>query len=386
MSIGRLANPQDFPACQKLTYLNAASAALMYKPAGDDIVAWQADLAENGTFNFDERAEEQVFDGLHAAAAQLLDAKPADIAAGSSATELLSSLAWSMIPHEGQNIVGTAAAHPSTIYPWQRVARLAGCEVRLASRDEIGFVDPKAMRDLIDEHTAILALSHVEYRTGQLYDLRELAAAIHPLGGALVVDATQSAGHVPIHARACGADAIVASGYKWLCGPFGAAVMYLAPSLQDRLDPGLVGWRSHREMWDFRAERLSYPRGARRFEASTMAYGCALGLAKAIDFLAGIGVDRISAHNISLTRMLGDEVEARGGRILRAHHTPRTCSILSFVFPGRDMARIAAQLYGCGVVISERGGVVRVSPHLYNDEDDIGRMVQALDQVLSQSA
>lgn len=386
MTIGRLADAADFPACQKLTYLNAASAALMYKPAGKAILAWQRDLAENGTLNFDEGAEEQIFDGLHAAAARLLDAQAGDIAAGSSATELLSSLAWSMIPDGQSNIVSTAAAHPSTVYPWQRVARHAGCEVRLASSSETGFVDPQALIDLIDPNTAIVALSHVEYRTGQVYDLQEIAAAVHQHGGALIVDATQSAGHIPIHARTCGADAILASAYKWLCGPFGAAVMYLSPSLQSRLDPGLVGWRSHEDMWAFRAERLSYPQGARRFEASTMAYGCALGLAKSIDYLAEVGVDRISDHNTSLVRLLADGIQARGGSTLRPHPTSELCSIISFQFPERDTGRIAERLDRLGVIISERGGALRVSPHLYNDEDDIGGMLRALDQVLNQAA
>ncbi|SVC74603.1 uncharacterized protein METZ01_LOCUS327457, partial [marine metagenome] len=87
-------SPNDFPAVEKCTYINAANVALMYRGASEAIVAWQEDVAENGSNNFDEAAEEAVFFGLHEAGARLFNASPADIAGGSSATDLLSSLAW----------------------------------------------------------------------------------------------------------------------------------------------------------------------------------------------------------------------------------------------------------------------------------------------------
>jgi selenocysteine lyase/cysteine desulfurase len=364
-----------------MTYLNAASAALMYKPAADEIIRWQADLAENGTLNFDELAEVRVHNDIHAAAASMLRARPSDIAVGSSATELLSSLAWAMIPEEGQNIVSTAAAHPTTIYPWQRVARHAGAETRLAEMDQHGFVEPGKLLDLVDGGTAVLVISHVEYRTGQMYSLPELAETVHRHGGSLVVDATQSAGQVPIDVEATGVDALVSSAYKWLCGPFGAAVMYLSPALGADLDPGQVGWRSHEEMWDFRADRLEYPQGARRFEASTMAYGCSLGLARSVEYLNQLGVERILAHNTALTQLLCEEIRVRGGQILGTDDPGASSAIMSFELPGRDAAQIAEGLGRQGVVLSERGGALRVSPHVYNDEGDIRRMLEEMDRL-----
>jgi selenocysteine lyase/cysteine desulfurase len=210
-----------------------------------------------------------------------------------------------------------------------------------------------------------------------------LAQAVHRRGGALVVDATQSAGQVPIDVGTLGVDALVASAYKWLCGPFGAAVMYLSPALQAGLDPGLVGWRSHEEMWNFRADRLEYPPDASRFEASTMAYGCSLGLARAIEHLNQLGVDRIFTHNLALTELLGEEIRDRGGRVLGKGGHRGGSAIMSFELPGEDATRIAAGLGDRGVVLSERGGALRVSPHLYNNEADIQRMLAELDELLS---
>jgi selenocysteine lyase/cysteine desulfurase len=371
----------DFPASQKWTYLNAASVALMSASAAEATIAWQRDLADNGTLNFDEVAEETVFDDLRAASALLLGARHEDIAVGSSATDFLSSLAWAMLPRADQVIVGTETAFPSAIYPWQRVARHVGCEVRLARADDQGFIDPDELLHLIDERTAIVALSHVEYRTGQIYDLAALASKAHEHGALLVVDATQSVGQVPVDVKKTGVDALVSAGYKWLCGPFGAAILYLAPELQRSLDPGTVGWRSHRAIWELRADRYEFPNSARRFEASTMAYGCAVGLARAVEYLNGVGIERISAHNLALVDMLASELESRGGQVQLPEGQTGRSSIVAVSFPGRDPDEIAARLGEADVIVSVRDSV-RISPHLYNDQDDVDRLVQALDKAL----
>jgi len=381
MTTGRLVPAADFPASQKWTYLNAASVALMSASAAEATIAWQRDLADNGTLNFDEVAEETVFDDLRAASALLLGARHEDIAVGSSATDFLSSLAWAMLPRADQVIVGTETAFPSAIYPWQRVARHVGCEVRLARADDQGFIDPDELLHLIDERTAIVALSHVEYRTGQIYDLAALASKAHEHGALLVVDATQSVGQVPVDVKKTGVDALVSAGYKWLCGPFGAAILYLAPELQRSLDPGIVGWRSHRAIWELRADRYEFPNSARRFEASTMAYGCAVGLARAVEYLNGVGIERISAHNLALVDMLTSELESRGGQVQLPEGQTGRSSIVAVSFPGRDPDEIAARLGEADVIVSVRDSV-RISPHLYNDQDDVDRLVQALDKAL----
>ncbi len=380
MTCMNLTNPDDFPASQKYCYLNAASAALMFSRAAKKILAWQEDLAENGTMNFDEVAEVEIFDDLHYSTAELLNAEPEDIAGGSSATELLTSLAWAMQPNKGQVIVGTDAAHPSTVYPWQRVARHAECEFIMARANSYGYVDPEELLSLINDSTAIVIVSHVEYRNGQIYDLKTLAERAHHHGAYFVIDATQSAGQVPIDVKHSNVDAVVSSGYKWLCGPFGAAFMYLAPPLQTNLDPGLVGWRSHKDMWEFRADRLEYPDTARRFEASTMAYGCVPGLAEAITYLNSIGVERIFEHNKHMADLIGNALLERGARILSPENDTERSSIISVDFPNRDEQEIASHLNNNNVVVSYRMGAIRISPHLYNTERDVEKMIEVFDQ------
>ena len=379
MDIEPLAGPEHFPAISKSTYLNAASIALMYKGASEAAVAWQRDLALNGTLSFDEATEQNVFSSLHDVFAKLIGARSQDIAVGSSFTELVASLAWAMMPGRGENIVGVDVVFPSTIYPWLRVAHTTGCEIRLLGTTDY-YADPEELVGLIDDNTAAVAISHVEFGSGQRYDLRYLAESAHSNGALLVVDATQSAGAIPIDVWRDGVDILVAAGYKWLCGPFGAAVMYVAPHLQTRFEPGLAGFRSHIDMWDLRANRIQYRDDAGRFEFGTMAYGCALGLAKAIEFILNLGAEAIFAHDLELRSRLVEGLEQRGAQLLGPSNEKECSPILSALFPSFSSHRIVDFLKEQGVIVSPRGDFVRFSPHLYNSSDDIDLALEVLDR------
>ncbi len=379
-----LVSADVFPAAEHYAYLNAASVALMPKVAAEAILDWQRDLALRGTVHFDEEAEAKVFDDLRQATARLLGAQPDEIACGSNASEALCSIAWALSPGADRNVVSARVDHPTTVYPWSRVARLTGCDVRLVP-DRDGLIDPNELMDLIDARTSVVCISHVQYSTGQRLDLTALAEVAHNHGALLVVDATQSVGAVPIDVVAEDIDVLVASGYKWLCGPFGAAVLFVRRDLHDKLEPGLVGWRSTKEVWDFRADRLEWAPSARRFEFGTMAYGCAIGLATAIEYLLGIGVDKIHTYNLALTDRLAGGLAELGAHFVSLPVDDQQTSIVTARFPGHDQARVARRLNEEGVVVSPRIGAIRFSPHLYNTTDDIDRALQTVRSVLREA-
>ena len=372
----RLAPLAIFPPAARMSYLDAASVGLMHAGAARSINSWQQALAQEGTVAFDEEAEVRILDGLSSAAAKLFNAQPADIAIASGETPLMASLAWAVSPPEGSNIVTSEAAHPSTIYPWMRVAETTKAQVRWA-RGENWYVAPETIEGLVDDRTAVVCLSHVEYGTGQLHDLGRLAELAHAHGALLVVDATQSAGQVPIDVEATRVDAVVTSTYKWLCGPFGAGVSYLSPGLQET-SPGIVGWRSHEDMWDFKADRLVYPRSAKRFEYGTMAYGTALGAAEAIGYLLDLGIDAIAAHNRAIAEELRLGLLDLGADILSPRDVLERSAIVAARFPDRDSRALTGTLEEKGVVASLRRDFIRFAPHLYNDSEDVEKAVSAL--------
>ena len=369
---------KDFPTAGKFVYLNAANVALMYGGAQQVMREWQEDVAWNGSNNFNENAEESVFQELHLAASRLINAGQEDIAAGSSATELLCSLAWAVSPLKNQNVVSTEIVFPSTIYPWQRVANATGFEIRLA-KEKNNFINVDDIIALIDKETAAVSISHVEYGNGQTFDLGLLAEAAHDHNALLVVDATQSAGAIPIDVQQCPVDILISGAYKWLCGPFGAAFMYIAPHLQEKLEPGLVGFRSHDNMWDLDASRINYPETAQKFEFSTMAFGCALGLAKSISFINNIGVQNIFQHNQNLADRLIEGLQTREAVIISPLNGKDRSSIVNAHFECIDSEKMIKELKNEGVFVSSRAGSIRFSPHLYNTIKDIDKTLGVID-------
>ena len=372
---------KDFPSAKNFVYLNAANVALMYSGAEKCIQDWFKDVALNGSNNFNEDAEQNVFEVLHLAAARLINTSPENISAGSSATELLSSLAWAVSPTKDQNVVSTRIVFPSTVYPWQRVANSTGCEIRLANEKK-NFVNVDDIIDLIDQNTKVVCVSHVEFSNGQAFDLDLLSQAAHEHDALFVVDATQSAGVIPIDVKKTPIDVLVAGAYKWLCGPFGAAFMYITSELLDKLEPGLVGFRSHENMWDLNASRVEYSKDAKKFEFSTMAFGCAIGLARSIDYLNTIGVKNIFDYNMQLCDILIEGLQSRNAVINSPLDKKNGSSIITAYFDGVDTETIIKSLKAAQIFVSNRAGSIRFSPHLYNNDIDIETTLTELDNII----
>ena len=379
-----LVSEDIFPATQQYIYLNAASVSPMSRMAAQATLDWQEDLALRGTVHFDEEAESRVFDSLREVGARLLGAQPDEIASASNASESLCSIAWALSPGPRENIVSSRIEFPSVVYPWLRVAQTTGCQVRL-TKDENHVIDPGELVGLIDDQTSAICISHVQYSTGQRLDLRTLAHAAHEHNALLIVDATQSAGAVPIDVVADDVDVLVTSGYKWLCGPFGAAMMFVRRSLHDSVEPGLVGWRSTSAVWDFQADKIAWAPSASRFEFGTMAYGCAIGLGRAIEYLLEIGVDTIHRYNLELAARMVTGLAEVGADFVTPSPEDLRSSIISARFPGQDQARVAQRLNAEGVVVSPRIGAVRFAPHLYNTVSDIDRALETLRGVLKET-
>tara|TARA_B100001250_G_scaffold163928_2_gene141025 strand:- start:13759 stop:14898 length:1140 start_codon:yes stop_codon:yes gene_type:complete len=365
-----LTKPQDFPSATNFSYLNAANVSLMFNGAEEKIHDWFGDLSKNGSNNFTEEVEENVFKALHQAAANLINAEPNEISAGSSATELLSSLAWAISPRKGKNIVSTSSAFPSTVYPWMRVTNSTGAEIRLADAVS-GFTSIDDIKKLVNRETEVVCISHTEYNNGQTYDLIHLAEIAHQNDAILVVDATQSAGAIPIDVQQCPIDVLVTGAYKWLCGPFGSAFMYIRHNLANQLEPGLVGFRSHDNMWDLDAARIRYKNDASRFEFSTTAFGCAIGLTQSIEYLNAIGANKIYDYNLFLSDYLIEGLKKLDAIITTPLNQKERSPIITAYFENIDSVQLIKALKSAKVFVSSRKESIRFSPHLYNSKEDI---------------
>jgi len=372
-----LVSPSDFPSTSTFCYLNAANVSLTYNKAKIVNEKWFEDVSLNGSNNFTEKVEESVFNQLHKTAASFVNAEPYEIAGGSSATELLSSLAWSIYPKKGKNIVSTSSAFPSTVYPWSRVAANTGAEIRLAESKN-GYSATDAIISLIDKNTSVVCISHTEFSNGHTYDLEVLSELTHKKGAIFVVDATQSAGAIPIDVKKNKIDVLVAGSYKWLCGPFGSAFMYIRHNLAKRLSPGLVGFRSHKNMWDLDAARLRYNDNTSKFEFSTLAFGCILGLTESLNYLNNIGIEKIYKYNVFLTDCLIEGLKKADAKIISSDEGKYRSPIITAKFKNKDSESIINDLRCAKIFISQRKEWVRFSPHFYNTLEDIDFVISEI--------
>lgn len=380
---GSLAPRGDFPVLEEACYLNAASIALMPLPVRRAVQRFEEEIAGRGTIGFDDAAEARVYEGVRGSAARLLGAEPADIAVTTSATEALGQIAWWLRPGEGRNVVSIDIEFPSVTYPWMRLAEETGLAVRLVrTRDAPGGLSLEDVAALVDERTAAICVSHVQYGTGHLLDLRGIADLAHAHGALAIVDATQSAGMVPIDVAQADVDVLVSGGYKWLCAAFGAAVCYLHPRVADGFLPPLVGWKSTVDPPTFDATRMPLAEGARRLEYSTVAYPSGIGLGEAIEYVLGVGIDRILEHDLGLADKLAAGLEELGGLLISAPREGPRGSIVNARFEGRRPERLVERLIEAGVIVGPRLGGVRISPHLYNDVSDVDRALGELQRVL----
>lgn len=224
----------------------------------------------------------------------------------------------------------------------------------------------------------MLAISHVQFCTGFAADLTALGRALAGTGVLLCVDAAQSLGALRLDLRAADVAILSANSGKWLLGPGGVGIFYCAAELLDRLRPVNVGWRSVRHPGDARRLLLDLRPDAARFEEGSWNLPGIAGLASALDLLAEVGPERVESRILALTEHLVAGLRRRGCDVLSPRGPGEGSGIVSFRVPGHPSPALVAALRSHGVVVSLCGDAVRVSPHFYNAEAEIDRLLDLL--------
>jgi len=378
-----LAPREHFPHLAEVTYLNSGSIGLMPLPVQEAAAAFERDIWLRGTTGFDEAAETDCLEEARDAAAELLHAHRDDVAIMKSATEAFGMFAWWVRPPDGTNVVTIDIEHPSTAYPWMRVARETGAEIRLVRVwDDPGSLSLERVAELVDRQTSVIVVSHVQYSTGYRFVLAQLAELAHVHDALLAVDATQAAGMTPIDIGRDGVDMLVTGGYKWLCGPFGAAICWLRPELRERFEPPIVGWRSTVDPYTFDSRAMPLAPTARSMEYSTMSYGAAVALGRSLRYVLDLDVERVLAHDQALASRLIEGLDSLGAMILTPREDPYRGGIVTARYPGHDGEQVAARLNDAGVIVSPRFGATRFSVHFFNEAEDVERALDALAAIL----
>jgi selenocysteine lyase/cysteine desulfurase len=281
----------------------------------------------------------------------------------------------------GDNVVITNVEYPANRYPWQDLQRL-GVELIEVRQSEDGRIHHDDVADAVNDRTRIVAVSHVQYASGHRLNLRPIADMVHHAGGHLCVDAIQSVGVLPVDVQAMGVDFLAADGHKWMLGPEGAGVFYAHQDLIPLLHPAVVGWMNMIDANNYGDYRFEFQMDARRFEPGTYNVPGILALGASIDLLLEVGIDNVWPRVESLTQRLCDGLRDKGYRVFTPRDDPAERSGI-VCFEPRENGKAARQqivdsLEQRGIVIVEREGRLRASPHFYNGDEQIDAMGDAL--------
>lgn len=362
------------PVTRNWAYFDHAAVSPLPAVTQEAIVRWAADAAENGDVHWPEWASR--LETTRRLGAALIAAEPAEIALIHNTTEGISLVAEGFPWQRGDNVVTLADEFPSNQYPWLNLAA-RGVETRRVPTDQ-GRVDLDRIAATCDRRTRIITLSWVGYASGWRNDLPAVAEIARQHGAYFFLDAIQGLGVLPLDARSAGVDFLAADGHKWLLGPEGAGLLYVRREHLDLLRPLGVGWNSVAGSHDFARIDLTFKPSAERYEGGSYNMVGLLGLAASLELLAQYGPADIE-RRIGYISTLACERLAAAGAVIRSHREPSHASgIVSFDMPGRDPQQLRQHCLRQGVVLSCRGGRLRISPHAYNDEQDVERLVAAL--------
>jgi cysteine desulfurase/selenocysteine lyase len=334
------------------------------------------------------------YEGARSSVAQMLGSPtPEQVVFVRGTTEGINLISQSLgrqIVGPGDEIVLTTLEHHANIVPWQMLAAEKGAKLRVVGVDDSGQVVLDDLARQLSPRTKIVAMSHVSNALGTILPIEQMIQMAHQAGAVAVVDGAQSVAHVPVDVSALDADFYVFSGHK-IFGPTGIGAVYGKRELLDSMPPWQGGGSMIR---DVTFEQTVYNDVPYKFEAGTPSIGDAVGLKAALDYVMGLGMHRIAAHEQALTESLMQTLGAIPGVRLIGTAAEKV-GVASFVIDGVPTERIGTMLDEQGIAVRSghhcaqpalrRFGLestVRPSLAFYNNDADIESLGRAVDGII----
>ena len=359
---------QDFPVTKNKIYLNHASHSPLSKPVKD---AMQKHIEE-----YSEYGDAMDLDNGKSSFARLINATKDEIAMVENTSTGMNIIANMLDYPSGSNIVTTDLEYPSVVYPWKR--KKLGVTIRYV-KNVAGKILLEDLEKAVDDKTVAVALSHVEYMNGFRFDLKAVSEIAHKHGAYLAVDAIQSLGAFPVDVKHDNVDFLTASCYKWMLGPPGVGYLYVRKELVEKFEPPFIGWASAKpEVFDtvgfWEIQNLYLSETASRFEIGSPSYVSISGAKAALHLLLDVGVENIEKRILKLTDHLIVELAGRGIKFQTPLEPECRSGIVNFLIdhPQERTDELAKK----NIVVSARAHGIRVSPHFYNSEEEIDKLVE----------
>ncbi|MQG83143.1 MAG: cysteine desulfurase [SAR202 cluster bacterium] len=396
---------EDFPILSRkiyekpLVYLDNAATSQTPRQVIEALVDYYENSNANvhrGVHHLSQEATD-LYESARVKVAKFINARePEEIVWTRNTTESINLVAHTWAQEHigpGDEIIVTPMEHHSNLVPWQKVAADKGATLRILPLAKDASIDLSDIDEYITPRTKLLAMVHMSNGVGTINPVKELTAKAKKMGATVLVDAAQSAPHMPVDVIDLDCDFLALSGHKML-GPTGIGALYGRRELLEEMDPFLTGGEMVLEVWYDRATWNDLPM---KFEAGTPNIADAVGLGAAVDYLQDIGMENIRDHEIQLTRYaleafkeLEEELEMFGpsdakkrGGIL-SFHTDAVHPHDLGTFLDRDGIAVRTG-HHCTMPLMRSLGVIasaRASFYLYNTEEEVDALVDSLKRAL----
>ncbi len=389
----------DFPALdqqvagKRLVYLD--NAATSQKPTAvldalDGYYRRDNANVHRGIHELSRRATE-AYEEARRKVAAFVGADPGEIVWTRGTTEAINLVAWAWGTAnvgEGDEILLTEMEHHSNLVPWQLLAARTGATLRYVGLDDDGRLILDELDELLGERTKLVAVSHVSNALGTVNPVREIVRRAKAVGATVLVDGAQGAVHLPVDVAELGADFYCFSGHK-MCGPTGIGVLWGRREILEAMPPFQGGGEMIRLVHKDHSTWAEVPH---KFEAGTPNIAGAVGLGAAVDYLSGVGMDAVAAHERALLAYALERLgEIPGIRIFGPPSVEDRSGVVPFTLGDAHPHDISTILDAEGVAVRaghhcaqlvmkryEVAATARASFYLYNGRDDVDRLAEAL--------
>ena len=371
---------KEFADFDDVTYLDAATQGplpLASAQAAKEALEWKKlpFLIPNGTY-FD------LPDRIRASIAKIIHAEPDDIALTAGASAGFAAVAAGIDWKKGDEVIvarGEFPAHFATWLPYEKAGKLTVNVIAPAER----FISADDYLSAISARTRIVSASLVRFDNGARLDARRVADACHAAGALFLLDASQCAGALPIDVGATGADFLVSSGYKWLLGPYGTGFFWARREWSDRLRDGPVYWQSLEGADNFHGlplDGLRVRAGARRWDSpETASFTNLAAFDASLSLVNSAGTDKIYEHAASLSRLVAERLPKDRCVLASPSNSERRGQFVCVAARSPEKtADLFKKLREEKIIVCLREGVLRISPHIYNTEHDVLRLIAAM--------
>jgi len=362
-----------FPIFEHTTYANSCSQGALSVDVRRAYEEYLAGWDEHGAEweHWVERAE-----AARAAFARLVGADLGEIAVTSSVSQAVSALVSALPLERGRNRIVISEFEFPTVGQIAHAQELRGAEVVHVRPESDGRIPLERFAEAIDERTALVCCTAISYRTGYRLDVAEVAGLAHERGALCLADSYQAAGAVPLDVRALGVDLLTAGTVKYLLASAGLAFMFVRRDLHETLLPTQTGWFADEDIFRMDISDYSPAADARRFDAGTPPVPNIYAGIAGMRIVEEAGMAAIEAHVRRLVDRLLAGLDGLGATVAtprgEGEYGPLVC------VASTDPHALVGALRAEQIVTSSRDANVRISLHLYNVEDDVERILEAL--------